>query len=91
MTKTSTNYSQWFIEACAKAARDGHTFMMRAQYNPEMYLYYKPHGLSLALAEEKPEGYELGCNERVPRDHTVEQLIMWVTARSGRLPVLPGD
>ena len=86
--RTTTNYSLWFTEATAACAREAFRAMCQ-QGGGEWYLYYRPHGLAMTIAQEAPEGYVLATGERVPGNRTVEGMTAWVRERMVREPVLP--
>lgn len=85
----TTSYTQRFADECARCAKQGWRDMMQDGGFTSRYLYFKPYGLSLLIAPDGPEGYELATPERVPTDRTAAQLTAWVNARSGCLPILP--
>lgn len=87
----TTSYSQWFVNECARCAEQGWRDMMQDGGFTSRYLYFKPNGLSIVIAPDGPEGYELATPERVPTDRTAAQLTAWVSDRSRCLPVLPVD
>ena len=88
--RQTEGYSQWFVNECARAAREGHQKMMRPEGVGEgLYLYFRPGRLE--LSEHAPSGCELGTPERAPRHLTVEQLTAWVHRNSTRLGCLPPD
>ncbi len=87
MSRQPEGYSQWFNEACSKAARDGHLRMMRPEgFGREFFLWFGE--LFLEIAPDCPK--EGACIAGlVPSDRTSEQLGMWVRDKAARLPILP--
>lgn len=84
--KTVTSYAQWFNNECERASKEAFEKLCVVG-NGEQYLWFKT--LSLVVATDKPEGYELATPERIPGHLTVQQLNMWIHARSTHLPILP--
>lgn len=89
--KSVTSYGLWYIEATARVAKEAFAALNATAGTGELYLYYKPNGLAFAVAPDAPEGFALVTGERIPGNMTVEQLTFWVRARTGSVPVLPGD
>ena len=50
------------------------------------YLWHKPGGL--AVAEEKPEGFELSTSERISPMQERAHLAAWIMRHAARLPIL---
>ena len=94
--RTTTGYSQWYVNATTEIARVAWSRMMRdpnLQTGVRLYLYYKPQGLELrAFSElEDASGYTLATGEAFSTAKTVEQLTYWVRQIAGRLPLFPGE
>ena len=79
---------QWFPNECARAAKEGWKSLC-ATNCAEHHLYFTIG--ALAVAQDKPAGYELGWPERVPSNLTEGQLTMWIYDRAKRLPCIPRD
>jgi len=90
MAKTVTNYAQWYINATRAAAQDAFTKMTTTGI-AYWWLWYKPHGLELAVACERPQGFELANPEHVPGDRSVDGITYWIRTFASKLPLLPGD
>lgn len=90
MAKTVKSYALWYVEATAAVAREAFRKIVETGC-AQHWLYFKPNGLEFAVAQEKPEGFELVTGEHIPGDRTVDQLIAWVRTYAGSVPVLPVD
>ena len=91
--KQTTGYSQWYVDATARVAKQAFAALGETGCAPH-YLYYKPHGLAFCVVIDAgyvPEGYTLATNERIPGHTTLDQLTAWVRKHTGGVPVLPGD
>lgn len=55
------------------------------------YLYFKPQGFDLAIAQDAPAGFELGDGQALRGSMTTDQLTRWVYDRARRYPILPVD
>ena len=89
--RTTTSWALWFNGEVARAGRGAWEELMRAYAggpgSTELWLYFKRGELRFANA--CPEGFQLGCAERLPGDMTVAQTIAWTHQRATRLECLP--
>lgn len=93
MSRTVTGYANWFVLEVGRVARLAHAELMRAYAggpgSTELYLWFKRG--ALAVAADKPEGFELGHAERLPTDRTEHQLYGWIHDKAARLACLPSE
>jgi hypothetical protein len=80
--------TDWLSEEASKAARQAWGYYMRGEASTA-YLYFKQGELVAIPDEWDAAGYEIGCNEPMPRNMTADQLTRWVYDRARRLPCLP--
>lgn len=84
---TTNEVNQWLWEKSWRAAEQWFALQVREPW-ASLYLWYKPQGGELAVAPEKPEGFELGDGKRIGPNGTVEQVAARVHEVGRRLPIL---
>lgn len=80
------NMDQFVWHQCKQTAELACTKMIQTA-NFQIYLYFRPGKLLPAF--DRPEGYELAINQRLPPNLTPDQLKVWIHERIGRVPFLP--
>lgn len=89
--KPTTSFAQFHVNETARAAHAAHARLMRGDL-ATLHVYYKSMRIEAFAEGECPigEGWILAWPERVPGDRSVEGLVAWFAARTGRVPYLDG-
>lgn len=79
--------SDWVWNEAARAVNRWQAEWKRTGSSGPWYLWFRRG--ELLISEEKPEGFELGDNERIPDWKDASGVMTWIVERARRLPCLP--
>jgi hypothetical protein len=82
-----TENDKWLLEETSKAVNEAFIIACKHAGAISLYLYFKRG--SIVFAQDCPNGYEIGDNERMPTHIEKTQLFNWAYSRVRRLPCLP--